>query len=497
MVLLASSAGASPGTLDATFGKGGKVVTAFRAAGKVIPSYIEDVTLTPGGDVVAVGWTEPATVDRGGCAGCHFALAMYRPNGAPDRRFGTGGRVETYLRGRSDLNSYAHAVAVQPDGKLVVVGDVEGNYSSAWVLVRYNEDGSLDSTFGSDGVVTTPAAKGYGADGEGVAVQRDGKIVAGGVSSDGHFQLVRFLSNGLRDRSFGTDGMVQGPVGYASAIVLQPDGKILIGGAKYDSQGEFPKFQLARFTASGSLDPSFGTGGVVTTAIGSEDTISSLGLEPDGSIIAGGVTDRGGGGWRAALIHYHSDGSLDTTFGDGGAVVRSLNDETEVNEIAVQPDGKIVVAASATSDSSAGKSPFTLLRYLPTGAVDPSFGPEGRVEPLSNRVAVATAVAVQPDGRIVAGGDTFKRPATDDIASFTVARIQGDAQCVVPSVVRKRLPRARLVLNRADCTVGHVGKRYSAHVTRGRIVSQRPAPGVRRAGGWKVKLVLSKGKRPR
>src|SRR5437773_237131 len=202
-------------------------------------------------------------------------LAACANPGDLDPSFGTGGKVTT----PSGSNGYINALVLQPDGKLVAAGYTQNNGSNSdFALVRYNADGSLDGSFGTDGIVTTLIQNGGFF--EAVVLQPDGKLVAAGVGG-GHFALVRYNADGSLDGTFGTGGKVITPIGsfadMAYALVLQPDGKLVAAGST--SNGSWA-FALVRYNADGSLDGSFGTGGTVTTQIGSSNLAYALVLQP-------------------------------------------------------------------------------------------------------------------------------------------------------------------------------------------------------------------------
>jgi uncharacterized delta-60 repeat protein len=271
-------------------------------------------------------------------------VARYNSNGTLDTNFGTGGKVITDFGVSAD----AMSVAVQPDGKIVVAGyiNLDGGYN--FELVRYNSNGTLDATFGTDGKVTTT----FGVPQQGfsyalaysLALQQDGKIVLAGestINGDRDFALARYNTNGTLDPSFGTGGRVTTTFGQndvAFSVAVQPDGKIVTAGF-----GLF-KFALARYNSNGTLDPSFGTGGQVTTAIGGlNDGAQRLALQGDGKIVVAGRSYINGD-FHSALVRYNSNGTLDAGFGTVTAIFGGESDDVS---IALQPDGKIVVPGSS------------------------------------------------------------------------------------------------------------------------------------------------------
>lgn len=261
------------GTLDPSFGTGGKVLTDF-VGGRDFPSAI---ALQPDGKIVFAGWSRPT-----GAGPFDFAVARYNPNGALDASFDGDGRVITDISAGSD--DYLADVAIQADGKIVVGGSTGGFQSAA--LVRYLPDGSLDSSFDGDGkvVVSTPTLNVAG-----LAIQSDGKIVTAGYP----LGVTRFNSNGSVDASFGSNGTATTPLqsAGATALVVQPDGKIIAGGTAGLAPGPPQDFDfaVARFRPDGSLDGSFGSAGTVKTNLGaSGDTGSSIALAPNGKIVLAG-----------------------------------------------------------------------------------------------------------------------------------------------------------------------------------------------------------------
>jgi uncharacterized delta-60 repeat protein len=203
------------------------------------------------------------------------------------------------------------------------------------------------------------------------------------------------------DMSFGGSGKVttNSPMtAVAQSLLLQPDGKFVAAG--FASSGGLMKFALARFLPGGSLDTGFGTGGLLNTTFGSlESWINAMALQADGKIICAGAVSAGSN-WGIALARYHSDGTLDTTFGTGGLVTTAIGGSSAANAVAVRPDGKILVAGWGYG----GAGQFVLLRYNQDGSLDTSFGSGGIVLTAVGSAASASSMVIQPDGKIVLGG---------------------------------------------------------------------------------------------
>jgi uncharacterized delta-60 repeat protein len=339
--------------------------------------------------------------------------------GSLDTSFGTGGKVTTPIGNSSD---YAYAIALQPDGKIVVAGASSNGSNDDFALARYNPDGSLDTTFDGDGKVTT--AVGSGGDvAYAVALQADGKIVVAGSSHNGSnldFAIARYKANGLLDTSFGASELCPPPPGLctlipgtgivttavggshdgAYAIALQPDGKIVVAG--FSDIGGNNDFALARYNPNGSLDTTFHTDGKVTTAVGINlDSARAIALQADGKIVVAGFSDIGGN-YNFALARYNPDGNLDTAFGGDGKVTTAVGGDNGAYAIALQPDGKIVAAGY----SFVTNNDFALARYNPDdGSLDTSFDTDGIVTTaVGGSHDFARAITLQPDGKIVVAG---------------------------------------------------------------------------------------------
>ncbi len=308
-----------------------------------------------------------------------------------DPTFGTGGKVTTSIGGID----VGYAVAVQADGKIVTAGKSD----SAFALARYNSDGSLDAGFGTGGKVTTEfSGAGWNDQARAVALQDDSKIVLAGVSN-WNFALARYNSDGSLDTGFGTGGEVTTDFGGSDdgfAVAVQADGKIVAAGTS-DSD-----FALARYNSDGSLDAGFGTGGEVTTDFGANDGGYTVALQADGKIVVAGTTNNNGSNFDFALARYNSDGSLDTGFGTGGEATTDFGRGEEGYAVALQTDGKIVVAGSTYSDT--GYSDFALARYNSNGSLDTGFGASGKVTTAFGYNNWGRAVALDAGGKIVVAG---------------------------------------------------------------------------------------------
>jgi uncharacterized delta-60 repeat protein len=383
------------GALDPSFGGGdGIVTTPVRASGEV-----RALALQKDGKVVAAGHSWDG-VDF------DFALARYTKTGALDPSFSSfPGRVTTPVGSSNDA---AHALVVQKDGKLVAAGQSFNGSDDDFVLARYGQDGSLDTSFGGDGILTTPIGTGTDV-ADALVVQKDRKLVAAGNSA-GDFALARYRPDGSLDTGFDGDGILTTPIGtgtdIAFALVLQKNGKLVAAGESFN--GTNFDFALARYNPDGSLDTSFGGGdGVVTTPIGSgHDVARALVVQTDGKLVAAGYSSNGADN-DLALARYDADGSLDTGFGGGdGTVTTPIGPGADIAyALVLQKDGKLVAAGGS---SNGADDDLVLVRYDPDGSLDTSFGGGDGIAttPVGSSDDAARALALQKDGELVAAGSS-------------------------------------------------------------------------------------------
>jgi uncharacterized delta-60 repeat protein len=358
-----------------------------------------------------------------------FALAKHRPDGRPDQRFGKGGVVLTSV-GRGTIGAFA--VVEAPARKILAVGGAyAGDSRSGFALARYTQRGRLDPTFGGDGTVLTTFARPRRdrfalATAHDVALQRDGRIAVVGVSTDGvdaaEAVLARYIARGPLDRSFGAGGKASyaptSPAAAstsASAIALQRDGRLVVAGSIRVSDLEAGHFLVARFTRRGRVDRGFGTSGGTVTRLGLFSYASDVAIQPDGRIVVVGTVRPdlpGRAGTQLGVIRLLSNGRIDTSFGTNGTVLTNFAVDS-APRLVLQADGKIVAACTLRSPSR-----FGLARYLPDGRLDPTFGEGGRVRTRFPERSVARDVAVTRDGKILVAGSSG--------GDFALARYNGD-----------------------------------------------------------------------
>jgi uncharacterized delta-60 repeat protein len=395
---------AASGDLDPSFGVGGRVTTDFGGRS----DHGEAVVVQADGKLVAGGWsftlgTDADPFNEG------FALARYNADGSPDTSFGAGGKVITDFGAREER---ATALAVQPDGKILLAGSLSlrlGGYQSA--VARYNPDGSLDAGFGAGGKVVTEFGIGL-QDLRALAIQPDGKVVVAGYTTAmggvGGFLIARYDAGGVLDPSFGVGGAVVLDLaaggsgsGLANDVVVQPDGKIVVAGGAVIHPSSFI---LVRLGPDGSPDPSFGSGGVVRSLTGlvSGLGVDSVELQPDGKLVAVGAS-AAAGPFALTVARYAPDGSLDPSFGTGGVATADFEGEEQAVGLVRQDDGKLVAAAWVSEPS--GIYGLRLARFDDVGVLDASFGTGGKIlSSFLGRSSQAKGLTIQADGKLVAGG---------------------------------------------------------------------------------------------
>lgn len=322
------------------------------------------------------------------CCGYDFSVARFNADGTPDIGFDGDGVVVTDFG--SNVWDIANTVAVQPDGKIIAAGTSNQNFA----LARYNLDGSLDNTFDGDGKLTTVIGSNSAI--YSMLLFPDGKIVVGGTSYNGNnrFTLARYHPDGSLDASFGTGGIAAYNPFSGSHIIYslarQADGKIVASGSINND------FAIARYNADGTPDLSFnGTGYFLTDFFGNE-TAYSVAVQPDGRIIAAGVKD-----FEVLLMRVNANGSHDNSFNGTGILhgTYSTNGDA-VYSVLIQGDGKIVVAGTSWSATT---SDYLLVRYLANGALDPTFGTNGILK-LDMGSSEAYATVAGWNNTLVVGG---------------------------------------------------------------------------------------------
>ncbi|MFM7426020.1 MAG: DUF4347 domain-containing protein [Elainella sp.] len=411
----------APGSLDPAFGTGGVVITDFGDAS----ADANEVIVQPDGKLVVVGTTFP---DNGNN---DFVLTRYNSDGTLDTGFGNNGKITIDINGEFDI---AGGVVLQSDGKLVVTGftgvTLDGFRRSFFALLRYNSDGTPDTSFGDNGKVMTDFG-GTSQPARGIIQQSDGKLVVTGSRYlfGEQFALARYNSDGSLDTSFGDDGKVTTDFGaflhVSFSVAQQSDGKLVAGGYTLSTLEFRNDFILARYNSDGTVDASFGDNGRVVTDFNNEDNVAtSIVLQSDGKVVAAGYNQNASGTYDFALVRYNSDGTLDTSFGIDGKITTDFNNQNDfANSIVLQNDGKLVVAGAARN--AAGNNDFALARYNSDGTLDTSFGIDGKIiTDLDGKQDGGSSIALQSDGKLVVAGGSDGKFA---IVRYFGASIEGTA----------------------------------------------------------------------
>lgn len=418
------------GDLDPTFGTGG---TGAIIADSYIDFQEANAIAFDGNELVLAG-NFASTIDH------YSQVALYSTDGAPESLVslpeGFLSGVFTSLQGQSG-RSGATGLAIQPDGKIVVVGSTGEGIG----IARLNADGSLDSTFGEQTLALTPLDADETA--EGVAIQPNGQIVVAGSYTDisnpnGLFvsDVVRYNANGSLDQTFGQGGVL--PLDFSSDNLSLQVTSVAMDGNDIMLAGTVagPGFSNARvfvidLTPSGSFNTGFGTSGIALTNLPDiGGSVSAIVMPGSGNVVLATTSDAG-----FALVQYLRDGQPDSSFGTQGVMSFGFDGGDAVaDDLALDPGGGIIVVGSA---EVYGTWDFALARVLPSGALDPGFGIGGEVStspfqfsPETADDLSAQAVAIDGEGRIVVGGYAGLDQSDQYLA---LARYEGVTSSTTPS----------------------------------------------------------------
>lgn len=353
-------------------------------------------------------------------------------DGHLDPSFGTAGRGLTSLEDILEVT----AALVQPDDR-IVVSLARTSHPRSFTLMRFEPDGTIDSSFGTGGFVRTDFTPGFAA-AEAVTQQPDGKLVVGGtfgtfttlgtIQENADFAIVRYEADGTVDASFGVDGKVvtsfSGTEGIKS-VLIQPDGRIVAVGSTLFRYATEHRLVLARYSQDGTLDPTFGIGGIATLSVEDGVSAEAASLAGDRILVAGSARVVGANRWVPMVARVASDGSLDATFGSGGATLTDVGSTvsgTAAKALALHADGRIVTVTERRTGIEGG---FAIVRHQPDGALDPTFG-DGGVALLEalGFYPDARGITVLPDDRIVVTGSTMLVDDRDDRNEIMLVRVE-------------------------------------------------------------------------
>jgi len=396
--LLASlSIAQSPGDLDKSFGNGGKVNVGITGYYDVAKS----MALQQDGKIVVVGYGKESLVSYKG-----LSIARYLTNGELDYDFANLG---VFHRVTTDLEGEAYSVAIQKDDKIVVAGySISPTTNNEEVtLIRFGKNGVIDKSFGNKGLVVTAVSNEKDV-ASAVAIQQDGKIVV--VGSTDHkpttdIVLIRYNENGSLDYSFGIGGIVITDINsgfdIGKSLVIQKDGKIVVSGFTHVGNKFF--MTLLRYDLNGVLDPTFGISGIIVTDINGRRGKMDMALQNDGKIILLGPSEVEDS-HHITVIRFNDGGSLDKSFGNDGITKTIIGDYSDAESVALDLYGNIIVAGT----TELGNEQFVVAMYDKDGTLVPDFGLDGivKISFIKNSIDRAHSVVVDNDGNIIVAGET-------------------------------------------------------------------------------------------
>lgn len=378
------------GDLDTSFNYSGTII-------KDISNEIDNgfaVLVQPDNKVLMVG-----------SAGSGVGMARFKENGTIDETFGTNGIVQTII---GNNNIHGTSAVLQSNGKVIVGGGYHNQSSSSFIILRYNANGSLDSSFGTNGYIIPDFGNGC----NDIALQEDGKIIAVGydyVEFDNSFALARFTSEGALDSTFGNGGFVRTPIltnfNELNAVTINSNEKIITAGySAYAHNLDSLNFAILQYNMDGTLDSTFNSTGIVIKDINnaSRDEAESVKVQSDGKIIVVGHSTSNSDS-DFAVLRFNPDGSLDTSFNNSGIVLTNISGNSDnAYSVLIQPNGKIIVVGDAYTTTNYD---YAIVRYNNDGLIDSTFGLNGKVlTDFEFTKDVAKSACLTPDGKIVAGG---------------------------------------------------------------------------------------------
>jgi uncharacterized delta-60 repeat protein len=415
-VSLIKNAKGQDGSFDSTFGVDGGLV--FSIADK--DDFGRTLAVLNDDKIVTAGWynlIDNLPINR------HIYFTKHLPNGDLDTTFGSNGIVNLTI---GSEGSSISEIEVQSDGKIVGFGNANGNA----ILLRLNIDGTLDSSFGSNGVTNMTSGASF-------EILDNGKFIVSGGVSDGFnvfFSISRYFEDGTLDTSFGDNGTVVADISperfdLNASIEIQEDGKMVLVGTTYTNATE-RKAIIARYLTDGTLDLTFGGTGFITTSVGitpGYGIFSDVAIQEDGKIIAAGLAEQEVGGGlfdtQSLLVRYNQDGTLDENFGTDGIILTdtATNGNSLINSIIVQPDNYIVAIGSSAEPPPSFQSYVTCMKYNSSGILESNFGNNGIFisDFLDSETNTGYDLVLQATGKIVGIGVTNEPSSSSkDIALF-------------------------------------------------------------------------------
>ncbi len=397
----------SNGSLNKSFNGNGKLILPIGNS----DDFATAMAITSTDKIIVAGYS-----DMIGQA-LNFSLLRLNKNGSLDKTFDEDGKL--LWPDNDSITTQAYAIAVQPDGKTLVAGVNYESGNSHFLILRLNNDGKLDSSFNNTGKLNVPIGN-FHDEARAIAIQPNGKIVVAGYSyngSDYDFSAIRINANGALDNSFDSDGKLSLAIPnsneYLDAVSIQADGKILLAGAGI-ADGK-RSFFIVRLNSNGKPDNSFDNDGKLNILINASSRVHTLAIQEDGKIIAAGESYDSYPNYNMAVIRLNNDGSFDNSFGENGKFIMPSDKYYGfARAMVIQPDGRIVLLSNSS----------LLVRLNSSGSLDSSFGTNGKTRP-SKLVFNGnfTGIGLQQDGNIIAAGNDR---TNESPADFVVMRFLGD-----------------------------------------------------------------------
>ncbi|HMC09985.1 MAG TPA: hypothetical protein VKH44_01795, partial [Pirellulaceae bacterium] len=401
----------SAGALDLSFGVGGTGVQLVGTASAAAGEGATSMAITADGKIVVAG-----SATAGG-TGADFALTELNANGSVNTSFGTNGHVVLDIA--AGQNDHINSVAIDAFGRIVVAGTTSGPTGAPdAVVMRFNANGSVDTTFGAGGKVIFDFNGDVQHDSiaNAVTVDASGKIVVAGsarIGSGGSattdLAVARFNADGTVDSSFGASGEAiigfAGGIASGNAVTIDASGRIVVAGSA--SAGSFNELAAVRLTSAGTLDASFGAGGKAVVNLGHETVATQVAIDASGRIVLGGNSTVSGS-TSIVLTRLNANGSVDGSFGAGGVASASFNSGASetLQGLAIDANGNIVAAASLNT-GVAGSFDVGVARFSANGTLDTTFSVDGKVrERFSDGLDAVAGVMIDANGRLVVGGSS-------------------------------------------------------------------------------------------
>jgi uncharacterized delta-60 repeat protein len=405
-----------PGTLDTTWGAASAV-----GAGKVITSVGSSSDIARAVAVQSDGKVVLAGTCRNSAGNTDFCATRYNADGSLDSTFDVGGKATRSLVAGNDE---AYALAIQPNGQIVLAGWCENGTNRDFCALRLSPIGTVDAAAFPGTGQAIVAIGGGNDEARAVGLQPDGKIVLAGFCSNGSnndFCALRLNADGSTDTTFGTGGAVTTPVGSgadeAYALAIQPDGHIVLAGAC--ANGSNADFCAVRYSATGTAGAA-GTGTIIAPMSSGDDIATAVTLQSDGKVVLAGYCSNGVD-QDFCVLRLSADGTIDNTFDGDGKLISPVGGSGDfAYGVALQADGKLILAGYCLNPFA----DFCMTRHNTDGSLDTTFGTGGKViTPLGSSADAAYAIALQSDGKILLAGECFVSNY-----DFCVARFDGGSR---------------------------------------------------------------------